>query len=184
MNTKLDRETLVWVAKQVTRNHQDAEDATAMALASCAKKGMSVEMVETSDLPYILTAVKNHAKNMNRSNSRLRTVAFDEELGALPDMAWENPDDETPEDPTSDGRTTQPDQVRSLLLKELWEAMVEGMSKLTDNHRSALEACLLEGKSSAQAAKESGVPEATIRTRLLHAKRAMQKHMGTYHQWL
>jgi len=55
--------------------------------------------------------------------------------------------------------------------------VVEALAKLSDEHREAVVAIHLNGESYAEVAERSGVPVATLRTRVYYALRALRGHI-------
>lgn len=58
-------------------------------------------------------------------------------------------------------------------------SVIEGLAKLTPEHRSVLIEIHLEGRSYAEVSASSGVPAATLRSRSFYALRAMRDHLTT-----
>jgi len=55
--------------------------------------------------------------------------------------------------------------------------MAEGLARLSDDHRAAVVAVHLEGLSYREVSDRTGVPVATLRTRVFHALRALRTHL-------
>jgi RNA polymerase sigma-70 factor (ECF subfamily) len=55
--------------------------------------------------------------------------------------------------------------------------IVEGLAKLSEEHRRALVAIHIDGDSYAEVSARSGVPVATLRTRVYYALRALRGHI-------
>jgi RNA polymerase sigma-70 factor (ECF subfamily) len=56
-------------------------------------------------------------------------------------------------------------------------SVIEGLAKLSDEHRAVLINVHLEGRSYAEVEASSGVPAATLRSRSFYALRAMRDHL-------
>ncbi|HEV7948863.1 MAG TPA: sigma factor-like helix-turn-helix DNA-binding protein, partial [Glaciihabitans sp.] len=56
-------------------------------------------------------------------------------------------------------------------------SVIEGLAKLSPEHRSVLIDIHLEGRSYAEVAASSGVSAATLRSRSFYALRAMRDHL-------
>lgn len=67
-----------------------------------------------------------------------------------------------------------PDAERAALRQELLRAL----DSLTVAHRTVLVLCDVEGFTSAEAALSLGIPEATVRTRLFHARKNVRAILG------
>jgi RNA polymerase sigma-70 factor (ECF subfamily) len=57
-------------------------------------------------------------------------------------------------------------------------SVIEGLAKLSPEHRAVLVNVHLEGRSYAEVEAESGVPAATLRSRSFYALRAMRDHLS------
>ncbi len=103
---------------------------------------------------FILSVAVNHARNARRATAR--------RLGAMERLHLEPKDaSETPE---------ELDERRQL---------AELLSKLLDDlpmdQRVAVVLCIIEERTSVEAAEIAGIPEATMRTRLFHARRKLRE---------
>ncbi|MGE0789213.1 MAG: RNA polymerase sigma factor [Sandaracinaceae bacterium] len=103
---------------------------------------------------FILSITVNVARKKIRSSVRRRA--------ALSRLASE-PDRVGPEDPERQHRQ-----------RELAEQLQRALSALPDPQREAFVLCVVEERDSAEVAEILGVPRGTVRTRLMHAKRALR----------
>jgi RNA polymerase sigma-70 factor (ECF subfamily) len=108
---------------------------------------------------YLVTAIKNRAKNHLRKRRWVleSDTAEGLELGSHSNCP-----------------------AREASLAELGRAIATAMGKLGPKHRPVAHACLVEGKSSDEVAKDMAIPSATVRTRLFHAKTQLQQSLAHY----
>lgn len=72
--------------------------------------------------------------------------------------------------PTPEGNTQR---------RELAEALVRALDELPFEQRVAIVLCEIEEMTSAEAARITGAPEATVRTRIFHAKKKLREILST-----
>lgn len=75
-----------------------------------------------------------------------------------------------PEDAAAEPAAPLADQLERL-------AVIEGLAKLSEEHRAAVVAIHLDGASYTEVSARSGVPVATLRTRVYYALRALRGHI-------
>ncbi|MDY0893245.1 sigma-70 family RNA polymerase sigma factor [Frigoribacterium sp. CFBP9030] len=75
----------------------------------------------------------------------------------------------TPDD-APDASTNEPDPLDRL-------GLVEGLARLSDEHRAAVVAVHLRGRTYRDVSESTGVPVATLRTRVHYALRALRTHL-------
>jgi RNA polymerase sigma-70 factor, ECF subfamily len=102
---------------------------------------------------FLISIAVNHARHFVRAAARRRAAL--ERLGREPTPAGETPEREA-------GR------------RELADALTRALDGLSLDHRVAFVLCEVEELSSPEAARVVGVPEATVRTRLFHAKKKLR----------
>lgn len=103
---------------------------------------------------FILSVAVNHARNARRATAR-RLSAL-ERLHDEPRRGSESPEEH--------------DERRRLA--ELLSAMLDELSL---DHRLAVVLCIVEERTSSEAAEILGVPEGTVRTRLFHARKRLRE---------
>jgi RNA polymerase sigma-70 factor (ECF subfamily) len=108
---------------------------------------------ESSLRTFLIGIAVNHARHHVRSAARRRN-AF-ERLGREPDA--------NPDDPEHDARR-----------KELARVLTRALDSLSIDQRIAFVLCEVEERTSREAADIVRVPEATVRTRLFHAKKKLR----------
>ncbi|HEX6766417.1 MAG TPA: RNA polymerase sigma factor [Polyangiaceae bacterium] len=108
---------------------------------------------ESSLRTFLIGIAVNHARHHVRSAARRRN-AF-ERLGREPDAP--------PEDPEHDARR-----------RELARVLTRALDSLSIDQRIAFVLCEVEERTSREAAEIVRVPEATVRTRLFHAKKKLR----------
>lgn len=103
---------------------------------------------------FILSVAVNHARNARRATAR-RLSAM-ERLHEEPKRGAETPEEH--------------DERRRLA-----EMLSRLLDELSMEHRVAVVLCIVEERTSTEAAEIVGVPEATIRTRLFHARKKLRE---------
>ena len=104
---------------------------------------------------FLISIAVNHARHHVRAASRRRA--------AMDRMMLEPSHGAAPEDPEVDTRR-----------RELAAALARALDELPVDQRVAFVLCEVEERTSREAAEIAGAPEATIRTRLFHAKRRLR----------
>lgn len=108
---------------------------------------------------FLLSMVLNHAKHHVRSAARRRAMA--ERFSAEP-------------------RAVALDGVSEASRAEIARLLERAMDELTLEHRTAFVLLELEERTSVEAAEIVGVPEATMRTRLFHAKKKLRELLADW----
>jgi RNA polymerase sigma-70 factor (ECF subfamily) len=107
---------------------------------------------------FLIAVAVNHARHHVRGAARRRAAI--EKLGR---------------EPTGDAPGPEHDARR----KELAELLTRALDSLPIEQRVAFILCEVEERTSREASTIAGVPEATIRTRLFHAKRKLREALET-----
>ena len=103
---------------------------------------------------FLISIAVNHARHYVRSAARRRTAL--DRLALVP------------------AATTPLDPERSFQQAQLAQLLSAGLDTLSLEQRVAFVLCEVEERNSREAAGIVGVPEATVRTRLFHAKRKLR----------
>lgn len=106
---------------------------------------------------FLISIAVNHARHYVRSAAR-RRAAMDR-LAILP------------------GGQTPNDPERSIERFQLAQLLSAGLDTLSLDQRVAFVLCEVEERNSRDAANIAGVPEATMRTRLFHAKKKLRAYL-------
>jgi RNA polymerase sigma-70 factor (ECF subfamily) len=106
---------------------------------------------------FLISIAVNHARHHVRAASRRRAMA--ERFGHEPEAPRGGPHD---------------DVVR----RELADRLMRALDELPIEQRVAVVLCEIEERSGAEVAQIVGAPEATIRTRVFHAKRKLARALG------
>lgn len=104
---------------------------------------------------FILSVVVNHARNARRATAR--------RLGALERMVLE----------PSDARSESPEELDDR--RRLAEMLSRMLDALPMEQRAIVVLCVVEERTSTEVAEIVGAPEATVRTRLFHARRKLRE---------
>jgi RNA polymerase sigma-70 factor (ECF subfamily) len=75
-----------------------------------------------------------------------------------------------------------PDPERDAYRKQLGQRLVQALQHLSHVQRVAFVLCEVEGLTSSQAAAIARIPEATVRTRLFHARRQLRNLLSREHR--
>jgi RNA polymerase sigma-70 factor, ECF subfamily len=113
---------------------------------------------ESSLSTFLLSITVRHASHFVRAAGR-RRLAMDR-LAREPRVPGSAPDDEAER-------------------KRLAAALLRALDALPMDQRVAVVLCEVEGRTSAEAAQIVGAPEATVRTRLFHARRKLAALLAT-----
>jgi RNA polymerase sigma-70 factor (ECF subfamily) len=103
---------------------------------------------------FILSVAANQARNVRRA-ARRRLSAM-ERMHVEPKDAYETPEEERER-------------------RQLAELLSGLLDRLSMDHRLVVVLCVIEERTSVEAAEIAGVPEATIRTRLFHARKKLRE---------
>lgn len=137
------------VCQRVTRNRDDAEDAFQATFLVLARKAGRIRPGEPLG-SWLYGVALNTARVAFSRTCRRRARE-------TPLAEWHDVPGRTPPE-------TDLDAVRVVL---------EEVARLSDGHRAAVVLCELEGRSRAAAAKELGIPEGTLSSRLAAARKAL-----------
>jgi RNA polymerase sigma-70 factor (ECF subfamily) len=140
-------------ARRLTGSEAAAEDLVHdvfVALPSAARGFEGRSALRT----FILSVAVNHARNARRATARRLTA-----MERLPDEPK--------------GATESPEQDRER--RELAELLSKLLDALPMDQRVAVVLCVIEERTSVEAAEIAGVPEATMRTRVFHARRKLRE---------
>jgi RNA polymerase sigma factor (sigma-70 family) len=147
---------LVWgVCLRVLRSHHDAEDAFQATFVVLARKAGSI-------------------KSRGLLANWLYGVASRTALKAKSARAWRQAREQlmsAPPEPKAAPRDLW-DEVQSVLEREL--------NRLPDKYRAVIVLCDLEGKTRREAARELGVPEGTVASRLAAARNRLAKQLSRH----
>jgi RNA polymerase sigma factor (sigma-70 family) len=126
----------------------DVEEVVQDTFVTCWRKAGTIELPDTSLLPWLLVTCRNMALNLNRS--RVRHAA-----------------DELPDDlPVSEHDDSARDRLR-------W--VMEEIDKLSPLDRRVCEVCLIDGRSYAEAALETGISVGAVRQRVARSRARLRK---------
>ena len=140
-------------ARRLVGDEASAEDVvqeTFVALPGAMRGYRGTASLRT----FLLGVAVNHARHHVRAAAR-RRAAMDRLEGEL-----SRPPAASPEEEAEGG--------------ELARALARALDELSLDHRAAFVLCEVEERTSVEVALVLGVPEATVRTRLLHAKKKLR----------
>lgn len=145
---------MVWgVCRRLLRDH-DAEDAFQATFLVLVRKAASVRPREM--LPNWLYGVARQTARKARSTIGTR-LGRERQVTQMPEPA-EEPD----------------------LAHDLQPLLDEELSRLPDNYRLAIVLCDLEGRTRQEAARQLGLPEGTIASRLARARAMLAKRLARH----
>jgi RNA polymerase sigma factor (sigma-70 family) len=147
---------MVWgVCRRVLRNHHDAEDAFQATFLVLIRKAASIASSELlANWLYGVarqTALKARATAAKRCRRERQVTEMPEPAAAEQDL-W----------------------------SDLLPMLDEELSRLPDKYRAVIVLCDLEGKTRKQAARQLGVPEGTVASRMATARRMLAKRLARY----
>jgi RNA polymerase sigma-70 factor, ECF subfamily len=116
---------------------------------------------EASLKTFLLSIAVNHSRHYVRSAMRRR-------------RAMQNLADQPAQDPQS-GRGDDPEQLAKR--KQLAELLERALDELPLDQRVTFVLCEVEERSSPEVASIVGAPEATVRTRLFHARKKLRQYL-------
>jgi RNA polymerase sigma factor (sigma-70 family) len=148
---------MVWgVCRRTLPNHHDAEDAFQATFLVLVRRAASIRSPELlANWLYgvaYTTARKARQVGVKRSNQE----------GQVPVM---------PEPPAVES-------ADPLLGAELWPLLDEEISRLPDKFRTAIVLCDLEGRNRAEAARQLGVPEGTVASRVARGRAILARQLA------
>ncbi len=124
-----------------------------LALPSAAARYRGESSLRTFLIAISANLSRNHVRAaVRRRAMAARAAAEPVEPPARPDEAWER--------------------------AELAHRLQRALDQLSIDHRVAFALCEIEERSSPEVARMIGVPEATVRTRLFHAKKRLRELLG------
>src|SRR5262245_9131376 len=148
--------SMVWgVCRRVLGNHHDAEDAfqaTFLVLVSKASSVKPRDMVGN----WLYGVAQQTALKAGATTAKRKTR--EQQVSAMPEPTA------APSDPA--------DNLAPILDQEL--------SRLPDKYRAVLVLCELEGKAIKEAAKQLGVPDGTIASRLARGRTMLAKRLARH----
>jgi RNA polymerase sigma factor (sigma-70 family) len=142
------------VCRRILRNHHDAEDAFQATFLVLACKAGSVRQRHTV-AGWLYGVACNVALNLR--GRALRRRLKEKEAAAMPKC-----------DPTSDG------------WRQLEPLLDDAVRALPDKYRAAVVLCDLEGKSRKEAARQLGLPEGTVASRLARARQILSRCLARH----
>jgi RNA polymerase sigma-70 factor (ECF subfamily) len=145
----LHQERLFRHAFRLLRDHADAKDAVAVAFFELWRRRAAVRVVDGSVLPWLLVAVANASRSLERSTARYRRL-----LATAPADHG---------DVGSAGSNAGP--------------VLVALGKLPGRERAVVVLAVLEGFSERDVAYALDVPPATVRSRLVRAKARLRDEM-------
>lgn len=141
-------------ARRLLGSEAEAEDVVQDVFVDAPRALTSFEG-RSSVRTFLLSVAVNHVRHRKRAISR--RLALVERLDDEPIVAGGE----------------EPDTV--LERRELARALEQMLDTLPMEQRIAVVLCLVEERTSGEAAEIAGVPEATMRTRLFHARRKLRE---------
>lgn len=131
-------------------SRESAEELLQETFLTAWRKHESIQLVNGSALPWLLTTCRNHARNRHRKDRRRRE-------------ALELHDDSLSSDPLNGYAATQ---LRTAL---------DSIAGLPEMDRIVCELCLLQGYSYREAAEQLEISEASVGKRLHRARQQIRK---------
>ncbi len=157
----------------MTSNHEDAADLLQDTLIRIFKAIPRFRRdARFSTWVYKITV--NGAINFQRSSKRRDRQTF-----SLDEMDLDKPEEDSLKDlVSSELRINEED--REDRVRRLQVILNEAIQSLSEHHRAAVVMHDVQGMTHAQIAEILDVPEGTVKTRLFHAHRLLQKKLGRH----
>jgi RNA polymerase sigma factor (sigma-70 family) len=147
---------MVWgVCRRVLQSHHDAEDAFQATFLVLLRKATTI--VPRERIGNWLYGVAHQTARKARA-TRAKKQARERQGMDIP----------------------QPAAPEQQLWDDLHPILDEEMSRLPDNYRAVLVLCELEGKTAKEAARQLGVPEGTVASRLARGRALLAKRLTRY----
>jgi RNA polymerase sigma factor (sigma-70 family) len=143
------------VCQRVLRNHHDAEDAYQATFVVLAKKAASIRTRETVG-NWLYGVAHRTALEVRSVNARRR--AKEENLKNV----------------------LREETLSSESNSDLRDALDDELSRLPDKYRVAIVLCDLEGRKRAEVARDFGIPEGTLCSRLATAHKMLAKRLARF----
>jgi len=161
---RLHRDAVFRRALALVERAHDAEDATAVAFFELWRRRKSVLLIDGTVLPWLLVTVANTARNQRRGGFRYRRL-----LAALP---------------RAEVRDAEQEAVAALETKALGVRLHEALSLLDTKDAALLTLTAVDGLTVADAAPLLGLKPGAARTRLMRARRRLQRDLTVTHPHL
>jgi RNA polymerase sigma-70 factor (ECF subfamily) len=155
----------------MTSNHEDAADLlqeTFLRAYRALPKFKSEAKFSTWCYRIAVNVTINHLRQQ-RNRQALSLDSFDLDANELEEFR-----DSSAVHPMESGRAREEE------LHRLQLALNEAIQSLSEKHRAAVVMHDVQGMTHAQIADILGVPEGTVKTRLFHAHRLLQKKLGRF----
>jgi RNA polymerase sigma-70 factor, ECF subfamily len=158
---------LYGVLYNIVLNHADAEDLLMESLLK-AYRSLPNFRGDASFYTWLYRIAYNLALN-HRSKRRTYEKVVEPQAVEEPEL-----------DPTLQAADPKSDTVQSLVGKELENKLNECLARLSDDHRAVVTFYDIQGLSHAEIASVMKCSEGTIRSRLHHAHKLLQKMLQSY----
>lgn len=137
-------------ASRLLTHREDAKDAVTVAFFELWRKRATVRLVDGSPLPWLLAAVANCARNLERSSRRYRTL-LDRAPVAEPTVTTTTPDD---------------------------SGVLSALKRLPEREQAVVVLSVLEGYPEREIAQALGIPAGTVKSRLARAKAKLRDDLA------
>jgi RNA polymerase sigma-70 factor, ECF subfamily len=133
-----------------------ADELTSVVFLEAWRRRQDVELHSGSLLPWLLGVATNASRNQRRSMRRFRAA-----LERLPSL--------------EPARDFADDLTERLEVQEQMRAVLNEIRRLPSIEQDVLSLCIWEGLTSAEASSALGIPEGTVRTRLMRARARLRQ---------
>jgi RNA polymerase sigma-70 factor (ECF subfamily) len=149
------------IAYSILRNHHDAEDAVQECFLRALKYGKDLQQVR-SPKTWLGRIAWTVALDRRALQSRSGPPEGETELNLLEQLP--------------DGRPGQDDRLAGQQMRQLLERMI---ATLPEDLRHPLELSTVQELNSAEIAELMGIPEGSVRTRLLRARKILKEKLSS-----
>ena len=159
------------IALGVVKNPQDARDIVQEAFIKVHRHLQNFQG-SSSFYTWLYRIVMNLSIDHIRRAKRKKNVDYDDGIGRA--------DDEIAGDGAILPKLLEGNPGKSVLRKELAEALELALDQLPEHHRAVIMLREIEGMSYEEMSEALEVPKGTIMSRLFHARRKMQQSLAEY----
>ncbi len=168
------KKSLYGAIYHMTSNHEDASDLLQDTLMR-AYKALPKFRSDAKFSTWVYRIALNVTINfLRQARNRSRKLSLDElDMDAAEMLMME--------DSTGGNAKKQPEE-REQELRELQLILNQAIQELSEKHRTVVVLHDIQGKTHMEIARIINVPEGTVKTRLFHAHRILQKKLGRHHR--
>lgn len=168
------KKTLYGAIYHMTSNHEDASDLLQDTLMR-AYRALPKFRADAKFSTWIYRIALNVTINfLRQARNRTRKLSLDDlDMDAAEMLMF---------DDITGGNTKKNPEEREQELRELQVILNQAIQELSEKHRTVVVMHDIQGKTHMEIAQIINVPEGTVKTRLFHAHKLLQKKLGRHHR--